>query len=134
TFAWVQKAMESCARWNAGVFVKLAMSDEAFLAELLRGLKVELEKVHSVKTVIAAIHHLPFRELLPPSHSAQWDFAKAYLGASSIGQLLLSYKNVQVVVCGHSHFGGEARVGERGVRAVNVGAGYRVKKFLLLEV
>ena len=85
-----------------------------------------------VSEVVAAVHHLPFRELLPPARAGQWDFAKAFLGSGRIGELLLRFPNVRRVFCGHSHFPAEARVGH--VHAVNVGSGYRNKTFLTVDV
>jgi predicted phosphodiesterase len=125
-------AMETVARWNDGRYVKLHRSDEQFLSELLDRLDAQLTSLAHVKTIIAAVHHLPFADLLPPPHSAQWDFAKAYLGSSAIGDLLLKYQNVSHVFCGHSHFPAEAQVGH--IRAVNIGSGYRAKTFRTLEL
>ena len=62
----------------------------------------------------------------------QWDFAKAYLGSDRIGEVLLRQPNVRHVFCGHSHLAAEAEVG--GVRAVNVGAGYRWKTYKTLTL
>jgi len=125
-------AMEVVARWNDGQFVKLGRSDDAFLDELLGQLRGQLESVHSVRTVVAAVHHLPFRELLPPPGGAQWDFAKAYLGSDRIGKLLLEFPNVRLALCGHSHFPAEATVGH--VRAINIGSGYRSKTSKALDL
>ena len=128
------RAMRVVARWNDGRFVKLHRSDEQFLAELTARLDRQLGSpaVAGAKTVVAATHHLPFRELLPPSHSAQWDFAKAYLGSDAIGGTLLRYKNVRHAFCGHSHFAAETTVGH--VHTINVGSGYRSKKLLTLDL
>ena len=120
------------ARWNDGKFVRLPMNDGAFLARLLDRLDAQLAALANVPHVIAAIHHLPFAELLPPAHSPQWDFAKAYLGAAAIGELLLKYPNVKTALCGHSHFPASATVGP--LQTVNIGAGYRQKRFLVCEV
>jgi predicted phosphodiesterase len=120
------------ARWNDGKFVKLHRSDEQFLDELLAQLQAQLESLRPVKDVIAAIHHLPFAQLLPPPHSAQWDFAKAYLGSERIGELLLRYTNVGRILCGHSHFPIEAQIGR--IQAVNIGSGYRAKRMLTIDV
>jgi Icc-related predicted phosphoesterase len=126
-------AMSVIARWNDGRFVKLHRSDEQFLHELMTKLDRQLAQVSPrVGTVVAATHHLPFRELLPPPHSAQWDFAKAYLGSDAIGGTLLRYENVRHAYCGHSHFAAETTIGH--VHAVNVGSGYRAKKFLTLDL
>jgi predicted phosphodiesterase len=120
------------ARWNDAKFVKLNRSDDAFLAELLDRLRADLDALRDLPRVIAAVHHLPFRELLPPPHGAQWDFAKAFLGSPRIGELLLQYPNVSDVFCGHSHFAAEADVGH--IHAVNVGSGYRSKAFKTLDL
>jgi hypothetical protein len=120
-------AMDVVARWNDGKFVKLHRSDEQFLAERLAQLARDLDRVQGARAVLAAVHHLPFRALLPPPKSAQWDFAKAYLGSARIGELLLRYPNVTHVTCGHSHFAAEARVGH--ARAISLGSGYRAKTF-----
>ena len=125
-------AMSVVARWNDGRHVHLRREDETFLDELLGRLDRQLTSLAHVRNVVAATHHLPFAELLPPSHSAQWDFAKAYLGAGAIGRLLLKYENVRHAFCGHSHFPAEAQVGH--IHAVNIGSGYRAKTFRTLDL
>jgi hypothetical protein len=121
------------ARWNDGRYVKLGgLSDEQFLDEMLTILERDLIAVASAKSVITAVHHLPFRQLLPPSHASQWDFAKAYLGSEKIGELLLKYPNVTHVFCGHSHFLAKATIGN--IRAVNIGSGYGSKTFETIDV
>jgi Icc-related predicted phosphoesterase len=123
-------AMEIFARWNDGQFVKLHRSDEEFLEELMNDLRRQLESL-ACKRVIVAIHHLPFAQLLPPSHNAQWDFTKAYLGAARIGELLLQFPSIHTLLCGHSHFPAEAQVNH--IHALNIGSGYRAKQCMLLE-
>jgi Icc-related predicted phosphoesterase len=127
-----EAALQIAARWNDGAFVKLHRSDEQFLDELLATLERSLEQVASKREVVAAIHQLPFRELLPPPRIPQWDFAKAYLGSERIGQLLLRYPNVRHVICGHSHLALEAKVGH--IHAINIGSGYRWKTYRVLEL
>ena len=124
-------AREVIARWNDGRFVKLHRSDAAFVEELYVQLRSQLEAAASAKRVIAAIHHLPFRELLPPPRTAQWDFAKAYLGSARFGELILRFPNVTDLFCGHSHFPAEATVGH--VHAVNIGSGHRSKTFKVVD-
>jgi len=128
------KAMEIVARWNDGRFVRLHRSDEQFLSELLTKLRGQLNELtdnlhRSTQDmrIVAATHHLPFRELLPPSHSAQWDFTKAYLGSEKLGQLLNDFPHITHAFCGHSHFPARARIGH--IDAINIGAGYRQKAF-----
>ena len=120
------------ARWNDGRHVRLHRSDEKFLDELLGQLKSQFDALLDRKNIIAAIHHLPFRELLPPPHNSQWDFAKAYLGSEKIGQLLQEYANVSHVYCGHSHMPAEKKIGS--IHAINIGSGYRWKTFREMDV
>jgi 3',5'-cyclic AMP phosphodiesterase CpdA len=125
-------AMQVVARWNDGKFVKLHQPDEAFLEGRLRQLEADLDQTRSARTVLAATHHLPFRELLPPPKSAQWDFAKAYLGSDRIGQVLVRFANVRLAVCGHSHYAAEARVGE--LQVASLGSGYRIKLYRIIDL
>jgi 3',5'-cyclic AMP phosphodiesterase CpdA len=120
------------ARWNDGKFIKLGRNDEQFLQEILDRLSSQLTALATTPQVIAAVHNVPFRQLLPPSHSAQWDFAKAYLGSQRLGQLLTSHPNISHVFCGHSHLAMQTTVDH--IAAVNVGSGYRWKTFHTLDV
>jgi hypothetical protein len=127
------ESREVFARWNDAKFVRLGgRSDEQFLNELLDALRAQLDSLRETPRVIAAVHHLPFRELLPPPRTAQWDFAKAFLGSPRLGELLLAYSNVTEVYCGHSHFPAEATVGH--IRAMNIGSGYRAKTFKVVDL
>lgn len=120
-------AMRTIARWNDGKFVKLHRSDDAFLAELLNDLSTQLQSLQHVRHILAATHHLPCRQILPPPHSAQWDFAKAFLGSQRLGDLLLQFENVRHILCGHSHMAAEAEIGP--TRVINIGSGYRWKTY-----
>ncbi|HTL28272.1 MAG TPA: metallophosphoesterase [Tepidisphaeraceae bacterium] len=126
------EAMNVVARWNDGRFVKLHRGDETFVDELIGNLSSQLAALRDKRRILTAIHHLPFAELLPPPHSAQWDFAKAYLGSARIGELLLKHPQVSHLYCGHSHFPARARV--KHIDAINVGSGYRAKRFETLDL
>lgn len=127
-----EAARSVVARWNDGRHVKLHRSDESFLQELLDGLERQLSALARGMVAVVAVHHVPFRDLLPPHHSAQWDFARAYLGSPRIGELLARFPAVGHVICGHSHFPAEAQVGH--IRAINIGSGYRWKAFRIVDV
>lgn len=127
-----ERARELVARWNDVKYVRLGMSDEAFVARECDRLRRELQSLADKRHVIAAIHTLPFEELLPPMKGGQWNFAKAFLGTPRIGEVLKSFDNVSHVVCGHSHYPIEAQIGL--MKAINVGAGYRSKRFVVIEV
>jgi 3',5'-cyclic AMP phosphodiesterase CpdA len=127
-------AMQLGARWNDGRFVHLQRSDDEFLSETVETFAAQLRAASQIadRPIVAATHHLPFRELLPPSHNAQWNFSKAYLGSGRLGNLLLSFPAVKWAFCGHSHFPARAQVGH--IQAINIGSGYRDKRFEVLEV
>lgn len=126
------EARDVVARWNDGKFIKLGRSDEAFLEERMASLQRSLDRVPPDQRILAAVHHVPFEKLLPPRHSPAWDFARAYLGSSRMGELLLRDDRIDRVYCGHSHFGAEAQVGH--IHAINIGSGYRQKFVLETEV
>ena len=126
------RAMQIVARWNDGRYVKLHRGDREFLAELIDRLDRQLAAVAHVKNIVAVTHHIPFAELLPPPRAAQWDFAKAYLGADLLGRTLLKRPNLRHAFCGHSHFPAAARV--EHIAAVNIGSGYGWKTFKTLEL
>ena len=124
-----------CGAKLTRTFVDLGMSplcESYVLQERLDGLWLQLAAVSDAPRVLAAVHVVPFRELLPPPRNPQWDFAKAYLGSERIGRLLLEFPNVRHVLCGHSHFPAHCRVGQ--IEAVNIGSGYRWKTAVMVEV
>lgn len=125
-------ARETVARWNDGRFVRLGRSDEAFLEERLGNMERQLESLRQVPRVLVATHHVPFAGLMPPPSAPQWDFAKAFLGSPRIGELIRRYPNVQTVLAGHTHMPAEARVG--GIRAIEIGGGYRAKRYVIVDV
>jgi hypothetical protein len=135
-------ARDVTARWNDAKFVTLHRPDEAFLDELLARLRSHLSSQaaghRDLGTIVAATHHLPFRQLLPPLRIPQWDFAQAFLGSDKIGNLLLEFPQVTQCFCGHSHFAAEATI-PRGddlppITAVNIGSGYRAKTFRAVDL
>lgn len=120
------------ARWNDGKHVKLGRSDKVFLEERLSDLSQSLSQVPPNHRIVAAVHHVPFSELLPPRHTPAWDFARAYLGSERIGELLLRDPRITHVFCGHSHFQVEKRISH--LHAINVGSGYRLKRFWIGQI
>jgi hypothetical protein len=126
------EALQIIARWNDGRFVKLGRSDDAFLDELLAAMETQLRAVSQMPQVVVATHCVPLAGLLPPTGRSQWDFARAYLGSERMGDLILRFPNVRQILCGHSHFPMELTIGP--VRAINIGSGYREKKYRLIEL
>jgi predicted phosphodiesterase len=125
-------AKQIVARWNDGRFIKLGRSDEVFLNELLASLESQLKATSHLRKIVVATHCVPLAGLLPPTGRSQWDFARAFLGSGRMGELILRFPNVRQILCGHSHFPVDVKVGD--VRAVNIGSGYREKSYQLIEI
>jgi len=131
--------MEVAARWNDGRHVRLHRSDPQFLAERMAALDRDLSALagdSGVRRVIAAVHHVPFAELMPPKPDASVvtgkAFAGAFLGSPAMGQMLLRHPKITDVFCGHSHFAAKAQIGH--LRGVNIGSGYRMKLFEVVDL
>jgi len=127
-----ESARSTVARWNDGKFIKLKQDDRAFVDELCDQLERQLESMKSLHTIVAAVHHLPFAELLPPVHPKALGFARAFLGSPRVGEVLCRFENVRHAYCGHSHFYAAARVGQ--IDAINIGSGYRSKRLETLDL
>ena len=126
------RATELVARWNDGKFVRLGVGDVEVVARECERLLMSLEALAGARSILVATHTVPFAELLPPHHGGQWDFARAYLGSPRLGELIARFANVSHAVCGHSHVPAEARI--EHIRAINVGSGYREKRFVRIEL
>ena len=126
------EALAIVARWNDGKFVKLGRSDEAFCDECVRRLDENLARVAGSTVVVAATHHIPFRELLPPTRYNTLEFVKAYMGSERLGEVIGRHANVRRVFCGHSHFESRATIGR--LEAVNLGSSYRSKTFETVDL
>jgi uncharacterized small protein (DUF1192 family) len=126
-------AKQIVARWNDAKFVKLGRSDVSFLDERIAALRASIARVRASR-IVAAVHHVPFRQLLPPRHSGSgaWDFARAYLGSDRLGEVFLEDPRVSHVFCGHSHFAVREQIGR--LQAINVGSGYRQKHVVTIDV
>jgi predicted phosphohydrolase len=123
-----ERHMRLGARWMDGENVRLGMSDEEFCDWLAERLDRQLQQM-ALQTdhIIAFMHHLPFRQLVPPERPDRFAFAAAYLGAGRLGEVLLKYPQIKCVYCGHSHWRGQCEVGH--LKIVNVGSTY-VEKYL----
>lgn len=125
-------ALEVVARWNDGRFVRLPFSDSEFTDRLLQRLHEHASRVVGCRHVVAAIHHLPTAELLPPASAPASNFARAFLGSPRFGELLGGIERLRLVVCGHSHFPACSHIA--GVPYLATGSGYRVKRYVRVRL
>ena len=92
--------------WYDGDFVNWKYSDKEFLKVCLQKLENGLNKVHAdVDKVVAVTHHVPFENMvIRRKKSLTWSMLNSYMGSKKIGELLLSYSKVKVVITGHTHY------------------------------
>jgi predicted phosphohydrolase len=125
-----ESQQEIFARWNDAKFVRLPFTDDELVRHECERLHAQLSELGDARTVVVATHTIPFVELMPIRRGGQWDFARAYLGSPQLGEAIRVYRNVSHVLCGHSHWPVEARIG--AIDAINIGSGYRMKRFIEL--
>ena len=120
-------------RWMDGEHVRLPMTDGEFCRYLMDRLERHIgQVVEQCGTVVAGLHHVPFRELVPDQPNPSWAFAGAYLGSEAFGELLLRHPEVRHVYCGHIHKAGRATRGH--IECINTGCTYLEKRCELLEL
>ena len=119
--------------WMDGVHVNLPMSDEEFVDVLAEKLAGQIKQVTGrCRRIIAFVHHLPFRELVPQDRPPRFAFAAGFMGSQRLGEVLLADEKVTHVYCGHSHWPAKAEIGR--LTAISIGSTYTEKQLEVLEV
>lgn len=121
------------ARWMDGERVKWTFTD-AQVTQLLAERFCEhlCWAGRRARTIVAALHHLPFAQMVKAGGPPAWRFANAFMGSGLFGQAMLEQKKCRLAICGHSHSAVEAVVGH--VRCVSIGSTYRHKRFTAFDV
>lgn len=122
--------------WNDAVYAKWNATDQSVTDWQLNKLSDRLIEVANLREVVALIHHVPSKQLLPYPNARWmvpkvWRFANAFLGSERISELLSRFPNVRTVVNGHVHFVGEAKIGQTSY--FSIGGDYDSKQLLLIE-
>lgn len=126
-------ALDVTSRWMDGERVRLPESDVEFTRRMADKLRRHLSEVHDrVSRVIAAVHHLPFAELVPPTIVPNWAFAGGFLGSELLGETLLDFPKVTHAFCGHSHRARTCRKGSLVCKSI--GSTYREKQYEVLDL
>ena len=82
----------------------------------------ELEADRSIEKIVVVTHHLPFSKMVVYKNELPWDFFSAFMGNRSMGELILSFPKVELVLSGHSHF--IRRIDVDGINAYLSAVGY----------
>lgn len=119
--------------WNDGLYVHLGMSDSAFTERVNRKLKRHLALASKqVSTIICAVHHVPFRQLLRTNHTSIDTFLTAFSGCEETGNIIKAFPKVKYVFCGHTHQRKKTII--NNITAVNIGSDYLRKRFDVIEL
>lgn len=128
-----ERQLAITTRWMDGRHVNLGVSDEQFVTQLAEVMRRQIHEIAPrVDRIVVLMHHLPLAELLPTGLPDNRQFALAYMGSGTFGQVLRDEPKVAAVICGHSHW--RARVTVDHIEAISVGSTYRSKELLRLEV
>jgi len=119
--------------WNDGLYVRLGMNDTAFTGRVNRKLKRHLALASKqVRTIICAVHHVPFKQLLRTNHTSIDKFLATFSGSVQTGKIIRSFPKVKYVFCGHTHQKKKALINK--ITAINIGSDYLRKRFDVIEL
>lgn len=127
------KVIPGIVTWTDKYFIHWEFTDSEFVDYTLRGLKQHIETIYTqVDTIVCALHHLPFAELLPDVERETSAFLNAFAGSKKFGELLLQYEKVQYVYCGHTHR--PKSVEKAHLQAINIGSRRSKRRFEILNL
>ncbi|MGZ6276712.1 MAG: metallophosphoesterase [Syntrophales bacterium] len=116
--------------WNDVHFVRLGKTDLDYTSELRGKLEADIRTLEaSVDQIVAVTHHIGFIEMLTVREEFPgWNFCNAFMGSSSLGEMLLNHPKVRYHICGHTHEQNVIREGS--LISINPGSTYDEKRFL----
>jgi predicted phosphodiesterase len=126
-------ALGITTRWMDGQHVHLPMSDVEFTGHLRDRLAAHLDHVAPrARHIVVAMHHIPFAAAVRYTGKPGWDFATAFLGSQTFGDLLIRYPNIRHVIAGHTHRPDRQAIAT--VDYINIGSTYRAKRYETLTL
>jgi len=91
------------------------------MASELEAQLAQVESDPAVRSVVAATHHQPFREVVRRSGTLPWEFFTAFMGSEGLGRAIARTPKVKNVVFGHSHIVAEHQIEGRRVYGTALG-------------
>jgi predicted phosphodiesterase len=116
--------------WNDVHFVRLGKTDLDYTSELQEKLEANIRTLETkADQIVAVTHHIGFIEMLTMREEFPgWNFCNAFMGSSSLGEMLLNHPKVRYHICGHTH---DQKVFRKGsLISINPGSTYDEKRFL----
>ncbi|MBN1669618.1 MAG: metallophosphoesterase [Kiritimatiellae bacterium] len=120
--------------WNDVRFVRLGTSDKEYAARLVEQLEADIRALErQTERIVVVTHHVAFGEMAPPGgDDSRKDFTNAFAGNRRLGEMLCEHPAVKIHLCGHTHAAGRVRKG--GLLSLNVGATYRHKEYVSVDM
>lgn len=88
------------------------LADEAVTGHMVEELREQLQRVQPrAGRIIVVTHMLPFRTMVRHFQEPQRDFFSAFMGSTRLGEMLLQWPEIELVLAGHTHRQVSVRVG-----------------------
>lgn len=111
------------AVWNDKRYAKWSDTDAAIARRFEADLETQIVTVRDdVSRIIVVTHHVPFRECIRYRGELPWDYFRAFMGSTSLGECCLKERLVTHVLFGHTHRAVDMQI--RGIRAICAPIGY----------
>jgi predicted phosphodiesterase len=120
--------------WNDVRFVRLGKTDSAYMNELLKKLKEDIQTLElEVDQIVVVTHHIGFVEMLTLLDDFPGlNFCNAFMGSYRLGDMLLQHPKVRYHICAHTHV--QKVVKKEHLISINPGSTYDEKKYLTMVI
>lgn len=130
---YTEKRWPGVVTYNDGIYVHLGMNDGEFTKRVNKKLRQHLcFASNHADTIVCAVHHIPFRELLRTPHTSLNKYLDAFSGNKETGNIIKVFPKVKYVFCGHTHQRKKAIIG--GITVLNIGSDYLRKRYKLVDI
>lgn len=83
--------------------INLQISDQQFAKQMVEQVEKEIKQLQD-KKILFINHFVLFPQFLTfKEKSDDWNFANAFMGSKSMGEMVLRYPNIKLAVFGHTH-------------------------------
>lgn len=115
------------AVWNDKRYAKWSDTDAAVARRFEMDLKAQIATVRKdVSQIIVVTHHVPFRECIRYRNELPWDYFRAFMGSTRLGECCLEERLVTHVLFGHTHRAVDMQIDT--IRAICAPVGYLREK------
>jgi putative phosphoesterase len=119
-------------RWMDGVYAKWRIPDNEVTQYFAKRLEEDILKIYNkCNSICFLMHHIPCEHMVTRKDE-NWNMGNAFVGSSVFENIIRKYNKINFVVCGHTHTSFDENI--NGVRYINVGADYRIPKYVEIDI